>query len=107
MTKKRDDTEVHKHAEERNGWCSDSNLPPCAAFVEIMAPNAHEKIGVVDAQWIVHQGGSITREPRTTRGRETTMGRGKISHARLYLPKLLLPVDIHPVALSRICNDTE
>ncbi|CAF2005664.1 unnamed protein product [Brassica napus] len=85
MTKKRDDTEVHKHAEERNGWCSDSNLPPCAAFVEIMAPNAHEKIGVVDAQWIVHQGGSITREPRTTRGRETTMGRGKISHARLYL----------------------
>ncbi|KAH0869784.1 hypothetical protein HID58_076806 [Brassica napus] len=52
------------HAEERNGWCSDSNLPPCAAFVEIMAPNAHEKIGVVDAQWIVHQGGSITREPK-------------------------------------------
>ncbi|KAF3486606.1 hypothetical protein F2Q69_00055883, partial [Brassica cretica] len=31
MTKKRDDTEVHKHAEERNGWGSDSNLPPCAA----------------------------------------------------------------------------
>ncbi|CAN6876175.1 unnamed protein product [Brassica oleracea] len=89
MTKKRDDTEVHKHAEERNGWCSDPNLPPCAAFVEIMAPvfsckawrcvwhmiqndlihgwgldfavrkcvqNAHEKIGVVDAQWIIHQG---------------------------------------------------
>ncbi|RID43428.1 hypothetical protein BRARA_I00291 [Brassica rapa] len=89
MTKKRDDTEVHKHAEERNGWCSDPNLPPCAAFVEIMAPvfsrkawrcvwhmiqndlvhgwgldfavrkcvqNAHENIGVVDAQWIIHQG---------------------------------------------------
>lgn len=89
MTKKRDDTEVHKNAEERNGWCSDPNLPPCAAFVEIMAPvfsrkawrcvwhmiqndlvhgwgldfavrkcvqNAHEKIGVVDAQWIIHQG---------------------------------------------------
>jgi hypothetical protein len=89
MTKKRDDTEVHKHAEERNGWCTDPNLPPCAAFVEIMAPvfsrkawrcvwhmiqndlihgwgldfavrkcvqNAHEKIGVVDAQWIIHQG---------------------------------------------------
>ncbi|EOA24160.1 hypothetical protein CARUB_v10017393mg [Capsella rubella] len=89
MTKKRDDTEVHMHAEERNGWCTDPNLPPCAAFVEIMAPvfsrkawrcvwymiqndlvhgwgldfavrkcvqNAHETIGVVDAQWIVHQG---------------------------------------------------
>jgi hypothetical protein len=78
-----------RHAEERNGWCTDPNLPPCAAFVEIMAPvfsrkawrcvwhmiqndlihgwgldfavrkcvqNAHEKIGVVDAQWIIHQG---------------------------------------------------
>ncbi|CAE5963342.1 unnamed protein product [Arabidopsis arenosa] len=74
--------------EERPGWCSDPHLPPCAAFVEIMAPvfsrdawrcvwhviqndlvhgwgldfalrrcvePAHEKIGVVDAQWVVHQ----------------------------------------------------
>ncbi|KAK6928402.1 Protein of unknown function DUF707 [Dillenia turbinata] len=89
MTKKRDDTEVHKVTEERPGWCSDPHLPPCAAFVEIMAPvfsrdawrcvwymiqndlihgwgldfalrkcvqPAHEKIGVVDSQWIVHQG---------------------------------------------------
>ncbi|XP_071701667.1 uncharacterized protein [Rutidosis leptorrhynchoides] len=88
MTRKRDDTEVHKDAEERDGWCADPHLPPCAAFVEIMAPvfsrnawrcvwhmiqndlvhgwgldfalrrcvePAHEKIGVVDAQWIVHQ----------------------------------------------------
>lgn len=88
MTKKRDDVEVHKDAEERYGWCADPHLPPCAAFVEIMAPvfsrdawrcvwnmiqndlvhgwgldfslrkcvePAHEKIGVVDAQWIVHQ----------------------------------------------------
>ncbi|CAH9122652.1 unnamed protein product [Cuscuta epithymum] len=88
MTKRRDDTEVHKETEERPGWCSDPHLPPCAAFVEIMAPvfsrdawrcvwymiqndlvhgwgldfslrkcvePAHEKIGVVDAQWIVHQ----------------------------------------------------
>ncbi|XP_031260115.1 uncharacterized protein LOC116118286 isoform X2 [Pistacia vera] len=89
MTKKRDNSEVHKDAKERNGWCGDPHLPPCAAFVEIMATvfsrdawrcvwhmvqndlvhgwgldfalrkcvePAHEKIGVIDAQWIVHQG---------------------------------------------------
>lgn len=89
MTRKREDREVHKETEERPGWCKDPHLPPCAAFVEIMAPvfsrdawrcvwhmiqndlvhgwgldlalqkcvePAHEKIGVVDAQWIVHQG---------------------------------------------------
>jgi hypothetical protein len=88
MTKRRGDREVHKITEERPGWCSDPHLPPCAAFVEIMATvfsrdawrcvwhmiqndlvhgwgldfalrkcvePAHEKIGVVDAQWIVHQ----------------------------------------------------
>ncbi|CAL4896116.1 unnamed protein product [Urochloa decumbens] len=88
MTKRRGDREVHKDTEERPGWCSDPHLPPCAAFVEIMAPvfsrdawrcvwhmiqndlvhgwgldfalrkcvePAHEKIGVVDSQWIVHQ----------------------------------------------------
>nr|XP_043633565.1 uncharacterized protein LOC122604762 [Erigeron canadensis] len=88
MTRKRNDTEVHKLAKEREGWCSNPHLPPCAAFVEIMAPvfsrnawrcvwnmiqndlvhgwgldfalrrcvqPAHEKIGVVDAQPIVHQ----------------------------------------------------
>ncbi|KAG9446746.1 hypothetical protein H6P81_012874 [Aristolochia fimbriata] len=89
MTKRRGDCEVHKSTEEKPGWCSDPNLPPCAAFVEIMATvfsrdawrcvwhmiqndlvhgwgldfalrrcvePAHEKIGVVDSQWIVHQG---------------------------------------------------
>lgn len=88
MTKRRGDMEVHKVTEEKPGWCSDPLLPPCAAFVEIMAPvfsreawrcvwhmiqndlvhgwgldfalrrcvePAHEKIGVVDSQWIVHQ----------------------------------------------------
>ncbi|XP_062151487.1 uncharacterized protein LOC133859919 isoform X2 [Alnus glutinosa] len=109
MTKRRGDSEVHnltllcqhfswtiyplffplyRDTEEKPGWCSDPHLPPCAAFVEIMAPvfsrdawrcvwhmiqndlvhgwgldfalrkcvePAHEKIGVVDAQWIVHQ----------------------------------------------------
>ncbi|KAK1398422.1 Zinc finger protein with KRAB and SCAN domains 5 like [Heracleum sosnowskyi] len=88
MTKRRGDREVHKDTEERPGWCSDPHLPPCAAFVEIMAPvfsreawrcvwhmiqndlvhgwgldfalrrcvePAHEKIGVVDSQWIIHQ----------------------------------------------------
>ncbi|KAF3665818.1 putative auxin response factor 18-like [Capsicum annuum] len=88
MTKRRGDREVHKDTEEKPGWCGDPHLPPCAAFVEIMAPvfsreawrcvwhmiqndlvhgwgldfalrrcvePAHEKIGVVDSQWIVHQ----------------------------------------------------
>lgn len=89
MTKRRGDVEVHKNTTEKPGWCHDPNLPPCAGFVEIMAPvfsrkawrcvwymiqndlvhgwgldlaikrcaePAHEKIGVVDAQWIVHKG---------------------------------------------------
>ncbi|XP_020254418.1 uncharacterized protein LOC109831495 [Asparagus officinalis] len=91
LTKKRDDVEVHKTIiTDENQGCSDPHLPPCAAFVEIMAPvfsrdawkcvwhviqndlvhgwgldfafrrcvqgPAHEKIGVVDAQWIIHQG---------------------------------------------------
>ncbi|XP_015894535.2 uncharacterized protein LOC107428509 isoform X1 [Ziziphus jujuba] len=88
MTKRRGDREVHKVTEEKPGWCTDPHLPPCAGFVEIMAPvfsrdawrcvwymiqndlvhgwgldfalrkcvePAHEKIGVVDRQWIVHQ----------------------------------------------------
>ncbi|KAJ3671754.1 hypothetical protein LUZ60_007833 [Juncus effusus] len=88
MTKRRGDKEVHKETVEKPGWCSDPHLPPCAAFVEIMATvfsrdawrcvwhmiqndlvhgwgldfalrkcvePAHEKIGVVDSQWIVHQ----------------------------------------------------
>ncbi|KAI3816766.1 hypothetical protein L1987_16470 [Smallanthus sonchifolius] len=89
MTMRREDLEVHKEAKEKPGWCNDPHLPPCAAFVEIMAPvfsreawrcvwhliqndlvhgwgldfalricikPAYERIGVVDAQWIVHQG---------------------------------------------------
>ncbi|XP_043722558.1 uncharacterized protein LOC122669770 isoform X2 [Telopea speciosissima] len=89
MTRRRDDVEVHKETEEKPGWCHDPHLPPCAGFVEIMAPvfsreswrcvwhmiqndlvhgwgldlalqrcvkPAHEKIGVVDAQWIEHKG---------------------------------------------------
>ncbi|WJZ82469.1 hypothetical protein VitviT2T_002228 [Vitis vinifera] len=88
MTKKRDDVEVHKEAEDKPNWCAGPLLPPCAAFVEIMAPVfsreawrcvwhmiqndlvhgwgldlalqrclevPHERIGVVDAQWIKHK----------------------------------------------------
>ncbi|KMS96996.1 hypothetical protein BVRB_7g179450, partial [Beta vulgaris subsp. vulgaris] len=88
MTKRRGDGEVHKVTEEKPGWCPNPVLPPCAAFIEIMAPvfsrnawrcvwhmiqndlvhgwgldfalrkcvePAHEKIGVIDSQWIVHQ----------------------------------------------------
>ncbi|KAJ8768097.1 hypothetical protein K2173_021037 [Erythroxylum novogranatense] len=108
MTKKRDDTEVHKDTEEQPGRCTDPHLPPCAAylmhrFVEIMATvfsrdawrcvwhmiqndlvhgwgldfalrkcvdPAHEKIGVVDAQWIVHQGvPSLGNQGETETGR--------------------------------------
>ncbi|XP_042957418.1 uncharacterized protein LOC122292921 isoform X2 [Carya illinoinensis] len=38
MTKRRGDREVHTVTDEKPGWCSDPHLPPCAAFVEIMAP---------------------------------------------------------------------
>ncbi|KAE9585759.1 hypothetical protein Lalb_Chr24g0394691 [Lupinus albus] len=104
MTKRRGDREVHKVTEERPGWCSDPHLPPCAAFVEIMAPvfsreawrcvwhmiqndlvhgwgldfalkrcvePAHEKIGVVDSQWIVHQViPSLGRQGEADNGKE-------------------------------------
>lgn len=38
MTKRRGNSEVHKATEERPGWCEDPLKPPCAGFVEIMAP---------------------------------------------------------------------
>ncbi|KAF5793620.1 hypothetical protein HanRHA438_Chr08g0328501 [Helianthus annuus] len=89
MTKRQEDLEVHKKIKGKPRWCTYPHLPPCAAFVEIMAPvfsretwrcvwyliqndlvhgwgldfalqkcvePAYERIGVVDAQWIVHQG---------------------------------------------------
>uniref|UniRef100_A0A7N0U264 Uncharacterized protein n=1 Tax=Kalanchoe fedtschenkoi TaxID=63787 RepID=A0A7N0U264_KALFE len=88
LTRRRNDTEVHKSSDEPR-WNCKGLQPPCAGFVEIMAPvfsreawrcvwhmiqndlvhgwgldfalgqcvqPAHEKIGVVDAQWIIHQG---------------------------------------------------
>ncbi|KAL9246518.1 hypothetical protein vseg_020042 [Gypsophila vaccaria] len=88
MTKRRGGREVHKKTNEIPGRCSDPLLPPCAAFIEIMAPvfsreawrcvwymiqndlvhgwgldyalrkcvqPEHEKIGVVDSQWIDHK----------------------------------------------------
>ncbi|KAB2023057.1 hypothetical protein ES319_D07G255300v1 [Gossypium barbadense] len=103
MTMKRNDTEIHTRTQERTGWCTDLHLPPCAAFVEIMATvfsrNAwrcvwhmiqndlvhgwgldfylrrcvetpHEKIGVVDAQWIVHQGIPSLRNQTFSMGQE-------------------------------------
>ncbi|GAQ84024.1 hypothetical protein KFL_001730170 [Klebsormidium nitens] len=39
MTLMRPGQEIHKATEERPGWCKDGPLkPPCAGFVEIMAP---------------------------------------------------------------------
>ncbi|CAI9093033.1 OLC1v1028434C1 [Oldenlandia corymbosa var. corymbosa] len=88
LTQRKPDHEVHKNTPEKPGRCRDPFHPPCAAFVEIMAPvfsrdawrcvwhmiqndfvhgwgldlafhncvePAHEKIGVVDAQWVIHQ----------------------------------------------------
>ncbi|CAJ1792287.1 unnamed protein product [Sphenostylis stenocarpa] len=111
MTRKRDSCEVHTissmkqllKVEENNGWCSDPPLPPCAAFVEIMAPvfsrdawrcvwhmiqndlvhgwgldfvlkncveHPHEKIGVVDTQWVVHQSlPSLGNQGKAAKGR--------------------------------------
>eukprot|EP01018_Ginkgo_biloba_P022832 Gb_26795 [translate_table: standard] len=43
MTKRRGDVEVHKKSEERPGLCRDPQLPPCAGFVEIMAPVFSQK----------------------------------------------------------------
>ncbi|CAF2003802.1 hypothetical protein Bca4012_078598 [Brassica carinata] len=89
ITKRIPGIEVHKEVEGgAPGHCKDPHLPPCAGFIEIMAPvfsrdswrcvwhmlqndlvhgwgldfalrkcvePAHEKIGVVDSQWIIHQ----------------------------------------------------
>ncbi|KAF8107962.1 hypothetical protein N665_0116s0159 [Sinapis alba] len=38
ITKRRKHTEVHKETDEKLEWCSNPPRPPCAAFVEIMAP---------------------------------------------------------------------
>jgi len=38
MTKRQNDVELHKKVKEDPGKCHDENQPPCAGFVEIMAP---------------------------------------------------------------------
>ncbi|KAL1198285.1 hypothetical protein V5N11_026950 [Cardamine amara subsp. amara] len=38
ITKRREHFEVHKETDEKLEWCSHPPRPPCAAFVEIMAP---------------------------------------------------------------------
>ncbi|XP_047332937.1 uncharacterized protein LOC124936479 [Impatiens glandulifera] len=108
MTKRRTDSEVHKVTKEKPGWCPDPHSPPCAAFVEIMAPvfsreawrcvwyliqndlvhgwgldfalrkcvePAHEKIGVVDSQWIDHRSvPSLGNQGQAEAGRAPWMG---------------------------------
>ncbi|CAL5191652.1 unnamed protein product [Lathyrus oleraceus] len=108
MTRKKDGVEVHKEAEEKDGWCSNPPVPPCAAFVEIMAPvfsrdawrcvwhmiqndlvhgwgldfalrkcveHAHDEIGVVDTQWIIHKSiPSLNNQGKAENGR--TPGEG-------------------------------
>ncbi|TYI35000.1 hypothetical protein ES332_A03G046000v1 [Gossypium tomentosum] len=133
MTKRREDQEVHKFTKEKPGWCSDPHFPPCAAFVEIMAPvfsqeawrcvwyliqndlvhgwgldfalrrcvsPAHEKIGVVDSQWIVHQGiRSLGNQGETLGGisaRDAVRIRSKIEWAMFQ--KRLVNADLAYVA---------
>ncbi|XAR64486.1 hypothetical protein NMG60_11024853 [Bertholletia excelsa] len=121
MTKRKNNSEVHKGTDEKLPvWChgetrlaackpcADPHLPPCAAFVEIMAPvfsrnawrcvwhmiqndlvhgwgldfsvqkcvePAHEKIGVVDAQWVVHQSvPSLGNQGETNNGQAPWLG---------------------------------
>ncbi|CAN1137387.1 hypothetical protein LINPERPRIM_LOCUS22835 [Linum perenne] len=115
MTRRRGDQEVHKTTTEKAGWCSNPHVPPCAAFVEIMAPvfsraawrcvwymiqndlvhgwgldfalrrcvePAHEKIGVVDSQWIVHQGvPSLGNQVRERCRKEWTMFQNRVAVA--------------------------
>ncbi|KAJ3683313.1 hypothetical protein LUZ60_013540 [Juncus effusus] len=38
MTERKSGQDIHKEVQEREGWCPDPHLPPCAGFVEIMAP---------------------------------------------------------------------
>ncbi|XP_019099217.1 PREDICTED: uncharacterized protein LOC104776741 isoform X2 [Camelina sativa] len=38
ITKRREHSEVHKETDEKLDWCSHPPRPPCAGFVEIMAP---------------------------------------------------------------------
>ncbi|KAI7992266.1 UDP-xylose transporter 1 [Camellia lanceoleosa] len=117
MTKRRGDREVHKNTEEKTGWCGDPHLPPCAAFVEIMAPvfsreawrcvwhmiqndlvhgwgldfalrrcvePAHEKIGVVDSQWVGHQViPSLGNQGQSENGKSPWQGMGEVSGLQL------------------------
>ncbi|XP_074590612.1 uncharacterized protein LOC141846465 [Curcuma longa] len=123
MTKRRIHSDVHKETMEKPGSCTDPHLPPCAAFVEIVAPvfsrnawrcvwhmiqndlvhgwgldfafarcvePAHEKIGVVDAQWICYQSSFIRDQHRhRSTGREmppeASLGRGDASGSVAWL----------------------
>ncbi|KAK8933219.1 hypothetical protein KSP39_PZI016004 [Platanthera zijinensis] len=38
MTVRKSHSEVHKETSEKPGWCVNPHFPPCAAFVEMMAP---------------------------------------------------------------------
>ncbi|CAH2045377.1 unnamed protein product [Thlaspi arvense] len=108
ITKRIPGIEVHREVEEKLGRCNDPHLPPCAGFIEIMAPvfsrdawrcvwhmiqndlvhgwgldfalrkcvePAHEKIGVVDAQWIIHQKiPSLTSQGTAQEGKSAFQG---------------------------------
>ncbi|KAJ6725687.1 hypothetical protein OIU79_003951 [Salix purpurea] len=139
MTKRRDDSEVHKVTDEKPGWCTDPHLPPCAAFVEIMAPvfsrdawrcvwhmiqndlvhgwgldfalrkciePAHEKIGVVDSQWIVHGSvPSLGSQGESQNGKAPWQGVCKVFlHYQYSLFYFILFACYHTASLAIIIN---
>ncbi|KAG5015577.1 hypothetical protein JHK85_021713 [Glycine max] len=78
MTRRREHSEVHKFVEimapvfSRNAW----------RCVWHMIQPAHEKIGVVDTQWIVHQGiPSLGNQVKERCGMEWRMFQGRLTNA--------------------------
>ncbi|RZC92483.1 hypothetical protein C5167_041824 [Papaver somniferum] len=60
MTRRRDDREVHKETEEKAGYCAEPHNDLVHGWgldfsMRRCVEPAHEKMGVVDAQWVVHQ----------------------------------------------------
>ncbi|KAK4762332.1 hypothetical protein SAY86_008100 [Trapa natans] len=110
ITRRRDGQEIHRETDENPipTWCHGPREPPCAGFVEIMAPvfsrdawrcvwhliqndlvhgwgldfslrrcakPAHEKIGVVDSQWIFHQAvPSLGNQGEASQGKKAWQG---------------------------------
>lgn len=139
LTKRKPNMEVHKvvaapYNNERGGggWCKDPLLPPCAAFVEMMAPvfsreawkcvwkliqndlvyawgldfnfhrcvggggmGAHERMGIVDSQSVVHK-------HLASLGLEGAVRDRCLVEARLYSDQLD-EVEFQHVCCNKVC----